>query len=140
MRSSFALFCILSFFIYPLCAQQLNSKDLPGIVRSAFATKYPQAQKVTWEKEKGNFEANWGGRSGEDSSAQFSPAGNFLEITKAISINLLPKSIDSYLKEHYKGSKIIEAGKVTDAHGEISYEVEVNKKDLIFNDKGDFIK
>src|SRR5665213_1424733 len=42
--------------------------------------KGPQAKGVSWEKEKGNYEANWGGKSGEDHSAQFTPSGEFLEI------------------------------------------------------------
>ena len=140
MKTAFALLCTLTVFNFPLCAQRLSSKELPPAVKSAFAKKYPEAQKVTWEKEKGNFEANWGGKSGEDNSVQFSASGNFLEITKAIPISQLPKLINSYVKEHYKGSKITEAGQITDARGETSFEVEVNRKDLIFNGKGDFLK
>ena len=39
-------------------AQDIKTKDVPANVKSAFAKKYPQATKVSWEKEKGNFEAN----------------------------------------------------------------------------------
>jgi hypothetical protein len=113
---------------------------VPAAVKSALAKKYPEATKVGWEKEKGNYEANWGGRSGEDNSVQFTPAGNFIEIVKAIPVSELPAPVIAYIKTHYKSVKITEAGRVTDAKGKIFYEAEVNRKDLIFDEKGNFVK
>lgn len=113
---------------------------VPAVVRDALSKKYPEATKVSWEKEKGNYEANWGGKSGEDNSVQFTPTGDFIEIVKAMPVNKLPVSIIAYVKEHYKGAKITEAGKVTDAKGKITFEAEVNRKDIIFDEKGNFIK
>jgi hypothetical protein len=113
---------------------------VPAAVKGALSKKYPDASKVTWEKEKSNYEANWGGKSGEDKSVQFTPTGEFIEIVNAISVSELPKPVLAYVKEHYKGAKITEAGKVTDAKGKISYEAEVNRKDIIFDEKGNFVK
>ncbi len=121
-------------------AQKAKNVDVPAAVKSALKTKYPAAKNVTWEKEKGNFEANWGGKSGEGNSVQFTPTGDFVEIVKAIPVSQLPKSVAAYVKEHYKGAKITEAGKVTDAQGKMSYEAEVNKKDIIFDEQGNFVK
>ena len=117
----------------------LKSRDVPQDVKSAFSKKYPEATKVSWEKEKGNYEANWGGKSGEDSSVPFTPSGVFVEMVKAISIADLPKNVASYVKEHYKG-KIKEAGRVTDAAGKTMYEAEIKGGDLIFDEHGNFIK
>ena len=114
--------------------------NVPAVVKSALHKKYPNATKVTWEKENGNYEANWGGKSGEDHSVQYTPAGNFIEIVNAIAVNQLPSSATSYVKEHYKGAKITEAGKVTDAEGKLSYEAEVHGKDIIFDENGNFVK
>ena len=113
---------------------------VPPPVKTALSKKYPNASKVTWEKENGNYEANWGGKSGEDNSVQFTPAGDFIEIVNAIPANQLPAPVIAYVKEHYKGAKIAEAGKVTDAKGKLSYEAEVNRKDIIFDEKGNFVK
>ncbi len=41
-------------------AQDLKSSAVPSVVKTALAKKYPEAAKVSWEKEKGNYEANWG--------------------------------------------------------------------------------
>jgi hypothetical protein len=113
---------------------------VPATVKTAFANKYPDTKKVSWEKEKGNYEANWGGKSGEDSSATFTPAANFVEIVVAIPVSQLPASVSVYVKEHYKGAKIVEAGKVTDTAGKQMYEAEIKGKDLIFDENGVFIK
>ena len=114
--------------------------SVPVEVKHALTKKYPDAKKVTWEKENGNYEANWGGKSGEDNSVQFTPKGEFIEIVKAIPVSQLPKPVLTYVSEHYKGAKITEAGKVTDATNKQTYEAEVKRKDIIFDENGKFIK
>ncbi len=121
-------------------AQKAKHPAVTQAAKSALLAKYPQASKATWENEKGNFEANWGGKSGEDMSVQFTPDGTFVEEVVAISPSKLPAPVTAYMKSHYKGVKITEAGKVTDAKGATMYEAEVNGKDLIFDEKGNFLK
>ena len=120
--------------------KESKSVKVPAGVKAALSKKYPAATKVTWEKEKGNYEANWGGKSGEDNSVQFTPKGNFIEIVNAIPVSDLPKAVSDYVAAHYHGAKITEAGKVTDAAGKQTYEAEVNRKDLIFDLNGKFVK
>jgi hypothetical protein len=140
MKSLLGLFLLAAVPCVSVHAQDLKSSDVPGSVKSALLKKYPEAKKASWEKEKGNYEANWGGKSGEDNSVQFTPAGEFIEIVKAVSVSELPKSVTAYVKQHYKGAKITEAGRVTDAKGKIFYEAEVNRKDIIFDENGNFVK
>ena len=139
MKKKFLMVMALSCGTMALMAQDLKLKDVPAVVKAAQAKKYPAATKVTWEKEKGNYEANWGGKSGENNSAVFTPAGEFVEIVNAIPVSALPKAVAPYIKEHYK-SPIKEAGKVTDAKGVLTYEAETKGKDLIFDESGKFIK
>lgn len=151
MKKTLSLVAILFAVSTATFAQEKNEKNeeehemqskinVPSSVKTAFAKKYPNASKVTWEEENGNYEANWGGKSGEDNSVQYTPAGAFIEIVKIISVSQLPKPVLNYVKEHYKGAKLSEAGKVTDASGKITYEAEVNKKDIIFDENGNFVK
>jgi hypothetical protein len=121
-------------------AQDLKSSAVPSVVKTALAKKYPEAAKVSWEKEKGNYEANWGGKSGEDNSVVFTPSGTFVEIVKAIVVSDLPKNVAPYVAAHYKGARIKEAGKVTDAAGKTMYEAEIKGGDLIFDENGNFLK
>ena len=114
--------------------------NVPVKVKTALRQKYPEAKNVGWEKENGNYEANWGGKSGEDNSVQFTPSGSFIEIVKTIPVSQLPANVTMYVKQHYNGAKITEAGKVTDAAGKTSYEAEVHGKDVIFDANGNFVK
>jgi hypothetical protein len=140
MKESLNIFLFITFFAGGLSAQKLNSQEVPTAVKSSLERKYNTTNKVSWEREKGNYEANWGGNSGEDTSVLFTPSGDFLEMVKAIPVHELPKPILSYLNLHYKGMKISEAGKVTDGQGKLSYEVEVGKKDLVFDENGNFLR
>lgn len=143
MKKSVLVLCALAIsalLCTKLDAQKLTESKVPAAVRQALTKKYPAAIKVTWEKEDGNYEANWGGKSGEDMSVQFTPEGNFVEQVKAIPVQDLPAAVVSYVKAHYKGAKITEAGKVIDAKSTIWYEAEVKAKDILFDTNGNFVK
>lgn len=60
---------------------------VPKVVKEAFAKKFPEAKHVTWETEKGNYEASWGGKSGEDNSVLYSPAGNLLKPDRRLGLS-----------------------------------------------------
>ncbi len=136
----FAIFALSSATFSQEKAESKEHVNVPAVVKSAFHKKYADAKNITWEKENGNYEANWGGKSGENNSVQFTPAGNFIEVVHVISINQLPANVVVYVKQHYKGAKITEAGEVTDATGKLSYEAEVHGKDIIFDENGNFVK
>jgi FKBP-type peptidyl-prolyl cis-trans isomerase len=140
MKNLVCLFLLATATSVSVNAQDVKSGNVPASVKSALLKKYPAAKNATWEKEKKNFEANWGGKSGEENSVQFTPSGKFIEIVKAILVSELPKPVSAYVKQHYKGEKIAEAGKVTDAEGKIFYEAEVDRKDIIFDENGNFVK
>lgn len=138
-KAAFILPAIFAFAV-GVYAQDIKTKDVPTVVKEALTKKYPRATKVSWEKEKGNYEANWGGKSGEDTSVQFTPAGAFVEEVNAIQVGQLPVEVATYVKSHYNGAKIKEAGKVTDASGKHFFEAEIKGKDLIFDESGKFVK
>jgi Putative beta-lactamase-inhibitor-like, PepSY-like len=139
MKKWISILVCLTVFTAVSQAQRIKDSQVPAPVKAALQSKYPDSRHVTWEKENGNFEANWGGRSGEDNSVQFSPAGKFIEQVKAIPITQLPPAAVTYIKLHYKGAPISEAGRVTDARGKIRFEAEVKRKDLLFDEDGKFI-
>ena len=67
-------------------------------------------------------------------------AGSFVEEVDAIPVSQLPAEVAAYVKAHYNGAKIKEAGKVTDASGKHFFEAEIKGKDLIFDEGGKFVK
>ena len=58
---------------------------------------------------------------------------------EAIPVSQLPSNA-LYVAKHYNGAKITETGKVTDASGKHMFEAEIKGKDLIFDEKGIYIK
>ena len=142
MKKYLVLVAISGMCNFGAYAQDLKTSDVPANVKSECLKKFPESSKakVAWEKEKENYEANWGGKSGEDNSAMFTPAGTFIEIVKAIPVSQLPSAAIDYVKQHEKGQAIKEAGLVTDANGNVTYEAEVKGKDLIFDTNGRFLK
>lgn len=101
------------------------------MVNAALAKKYPGGAKVSWEKEKDNYEANRYRKSLEDNSVVFTPSGAFVEIVKAIAVSDLSKSAALYVAAHYKGARIKEAGRVTDLAGKTMYGAEIKGGALI---------
>ncbi|MEO6133513.1 MAG: PepSY-like domain-containing protein [Ginsengibacter sp.] len=116
--------------------------NVPAVVKSALMKKFPvsKTHHITLEKENGNYEANWGGKDGEANSVTYTPSGTFKEIVKAIPVSELPKATQTYIKEHYKKAKFGDVGKVLDAMDKTSYEVEINGKDVIFDEIGNFVR
>jgi Putative beta-lactamase-inhibitor-like, PepSY-like len=118
---------------------QEKSVTAPAAAKAAFEKDFPGSAKVKWEKEKQDYEVNFT-RQGKEMSALYDNKGLLKETEEAIKIQALPAGIADYIKQHYKGASIKEAAKITKPGGTLNYEAEVNKKDLIFNAAGRFIK
>lgn len=121
------------------CGQKLKESDIPAAVKDAFSKSYKDAKEVKWEKESANFEAEF--EIGEtDQSVVYDATGNLVEIEIEIKVDELPSAVKDYVSKNYRGVKIKEATKITDAKGTITYEAEIKDKDLIFDSNGKFIK
>jgi hypothetical protein len=114
-------------------------QNIPTPVKNAFQQKFPNVQKVKWDKEKNNYEASFQINK-VDNSLLFDANGNLLETEVEIQINQLPKGIANYINSNYKGQKIKEGAKIVDAKGTVTFEAEIKGKDLVFDSKGTFIK
>ena len=133
------LFVVAVLSTFMAMTQVLKETEVPAQVKNALHKKFPDLGQVSWEKEKSNYEANWGGKSGEDHAALFTPSGDFLEIVHAIPVKDLPATIAPYIKIHFGGATIREAGKISFANGREGYEVEIKGKDLLFDKQGKYL-
>jgi len=120
-------------------AQKVSDKDVPTVVKSSFQKQYPHAKEIKWEKENGNYEAEFEIKE-TDYSVLMNSLGNILETEIEISIDALPANVKEYISKNYAGQKIKEAAKITDAKDEITYEAEIKGMDLLFDSSGKFIK
>ncbi|MHB1920890.1 MAG: hypothetical protein ACYCOO_01510 [Chitinophagaceae bacterium] len=119
---------------------QAQSVKVSAAAKAALAKNYPQSAQnhITWEKENGNFEANWGGSDGEANSIQYSPSGKFVVGEVAIPASQLPSSALAYA--HQKGAHESMGTKITKANGQVSYEMEWKGKSLVFNENGKYLR
>lgn len=75
-----------------------------------------------------------------EQSVLFDAQGNLLETEVEIKLTQLPKGVLEYVKANYKGQKVKEAAKISDAKGTLTYEAEIKGMDLLFDSNGKFIK
>jgi len=116
-------------------AQKIDPSKVPAAVKISFAKKYPDVDRVKWEKEGDHFEAGFKDND-HSMSALFTADGSLTESELTIPITSLPPAVMTYIKAHYKGAAIREAAKITKASGEINYEAEAKGMDLIFDVNG----
>lgn len=112
--------------------------EIPSAVESAFVEKFPNVEDSHWEKEHGNYEAEFK-VDHMDYSIVFDQAGKIIEEEIEININELPEAALNYIKAHYKGKRITEASKISTSAQTVEYEAEVADEDLVFDSNGKFI-
>lgn len=137
-KVKFAIIALLGFMAGVAQAQKLAAEKVPAAVKTSFAKEYPGVSKVSWEVEKGKYEAGFH-KDGHTMSALFEPNGSMTESEMQIKVSELPAAVLASLKAKHPNAKITEAAKITKANGEVNYEAEVKGKDLIFDSKGNLI-
>ena len=120
-------------------AQKIKSTEVPAPVTTAFAKQYTKATDVKWDKESENFEASFD-LNKTDHSVLYNAQGKVLETEIEIEVKQLPTGVLEYVKSNYKGESVEEATKITDSNGVVTYEAEVDDKDLVFDSNGKFLK
>jgi len=130
-----ALLAVVGFSAF---AQKLDASKVPDAVKKSFAKKYPLVT-ANWEKEGVKFEANFK-QNGNTMSALIQPNGIITETEITIKVSELPTAVLTYVKQHFRDKTIKEGAKITKLDGTVNYEAEVAGKDVLFNEKGIFLK
>jgi hypothetical protein len=120
-------------------AQKVKESEVPQPVKTSFSKQFPGAKVEKWEKENGNYEAEFDFKKIE-TSALFNSSGNLLETEIEIKASELPKMASEYIAKNLGGKKVKEAAKITDAKEVVTFEAEVDDADYIFDAKGNFQK
>lgn len=130
------LLIALLLFSFTAFAQQVN---VPKSAKDAFSKLYPKATEVKWDKENQGYEASFK-LDGKNMSVILDKDGKVLETETAIEISQLPKGVEKYVMNNFKGYKITGAAKIVKANGEELFEAEITKgkekKDLFFDKNG----
>jgi len=113
-------FAVISF---TACAQK---QSVPDNVKNAFTQKFPNAQKVKWDKEN---ETEWEAEfklNGEEYSANFTSDGIWKETEHEIEASAIPANVKQTLDDEFAGYKIEEAEISETAEGTV-YEFALEK-------------
>jgi hypothetical protein len=126
-------------FAAVLSATSCAAQTIPTEVKTAFAKSFPNTTVKKWDKEDGNYEANFS-KDGKTMSATFDAKGNWMETETDIKVSELPPSVISYINANYKGASVKEAAIISNPGSKKLYEAEVKGKDLLFDEQGKFLK
>lgn len=138
MKKYIALSVLLLVVSLKSFSQKVKESEVPTAVKASFGKLF-SGSTAKWEKEDGNFEAGFK-KEGKTMSATFQPDGTFMESETTLKQAELPPAVINYLQANYTNKKIKESAKITNATGGITYEAEVDDKDLIFDGNGKFLK
>lgn len=133
----------LAIFVLALntsCSEKIKESEIPKAILDSFNANFKKTKVETWDNEKdGGYEAEFD-YNGVETSATFNSEGKLMETEQEIEKSALPTEITEYVLKNYSGKEIEEVAKITTSEGAVMYEVEIDKKDLMFDDKGNFVK
>ena len=139
MKSFFIL--ALSFWLVFACKAYKNMQVAENIKQSLKAL-YPKAENVKWDKEDGNFEANFE-MNDMEMSVIFDAQGKVLETETEIEKDALPAAVQEALAKDFAGYDIEEAAKI-ERDGKTNFEAQLEKDETkweaIYSPVGKLIK
>ena len=114
-------------------------KDVPQAAITSLKQKFPNAQKVDWDKEKnGDFEAEFK-LNGKEMSVTYSAKGEWLETETGITVSELPAPVMAVFKKEHGAAKIKEVAKIESAKPivyEIEYKDGLKTKEVMYDAQG----
>ena len=118
---------LVCMIFFALSFAQKPNQETPTAAKTAFATKYPKAQKVKWSVEKpGEYEVEFTINE-VATSALYNATGKLLETEAEVKDSELPQAVKATIAKDFAGYKIDEIEKSTNAEGISSYEMEASK-------------
>jgi hypothetical protein len=138
------MICFCLGFMLTVSAQTQKKEEIPTSAKTAFAAKFPKAQKVKWSVEKpGEFEAEFT-LNGIESAALYDANGLLIETETEIKENALPQAVLAAMAKDFTGYKIDEIERVVDSKDKVTYEMVAKKGkieyELIFLSNGMLFK
>lgn len=131
---------LIALSVLASCTQKADEADIPKGIIETFNANFKGSIVESWDKEKGGgYEAEFE-LNGVETSATFNSEGQLIETEQEIEESSLPSPVSDYLKVNYAKKSIDEVAKITTGEGIVKYEVEIEKVDLIFDDKGNLSK
>jgi hypothetical protein len=117
------IFVVISFLTIACTGFAQKSATTPAAEKS-FREKFPNAKEAKWEKEgKDELEVSFV-QDGKKGSANFSPAGEWLETEMAIPASAAPKAVIDAFNKNFPGATISELYQISSKKEKNYFEVE----------------
>ncbi len=133
------LFAIAGFALQAQ-AQDVNNKNVPAAVITAFNSNHSGVTDVEWKKDGANYEVSYDLPNKKDIYITYDASGKLIRTKEEISDKDLPSAIMAYIQKNYDEDEARNAFKVTDADGTLTYKVKMKGDHLIFDSNGAHIK
>ncbi|MCF8462169.1 MAG: PepSY-like domain-containing protein [Flavobacteriales bacterium] len=131
MKKSMVIALAMAAISTAACGQKKESEIAPKAVEASFQKKFPNAQKVKWEKEN---DSEWEAEfklDGKEYSANFSADGTWKETEHEIAKSEIPAAVQNALNTEFAGYKIEESEISETAEGTVyEFELEKGESDL----------
>lgn len=125
--------------------EKVSSRDVPEVVRKAFANAYPTATVKNWDKEKFEGKPVYEAESTDgkvNRNVMYSPDGKVVQIEETMQVSELAVAITDAVKKESPNAVISSAEKVT--HGDaVEYKLSLknaSKKRLVLRADGTVVK
>lgn len=104
-------------------AQDIDKKDVPAAVKSAFQKAYPKATDVEWELKNSNYEVEFD-IARADYKALYTPTGKTIFVEKDMSVRQLPAAIAKSIKSKYPKGRIDDVDQINTG-GKVTYKIDI---------------
>ena len=120
-------------------AQKILSTAVPKTVTTAFKKSHPTATKETWFKHDDKYEVKFTVNN-KTKSLMYNTKGILVFNEAKVTLTTLPVAAKKYMDTNYTNQTILKVVRMTTMTNSISYAVEINDRNIIFDTKGHFIK
>jgi hypothetical protein len=143
MKKVFLLFFALLLISLTGYSRKVTTDKVPAAVKQSFTKMFPTATDVKYGTGKKNYEIYFKDH-GIEKSANFDPAGKWLETETAMRPKDLPKEVDTSVEKNFPGFSIAQVSKVEIPGTGVVYEMDLKKDkdgfEVQFSAKGDILK
>ena len=120
--------------------KDVNAKDVPQAVKSAFESQFANAADVEWKMKNGSYKAKFE-QNDLDHFAEFNNSGELVSHGTEVKEGEIPAAVSDAIKTNYSGSSIDDVYRV-EKKGQVKYMVKLNgnNKKLVFDEQGKLVK
>jgi uncharacterized membrane protein YkoI len=142
MKKNILVIAVALLFVVNVKAQKISSENVPAVVKEAFKKAYPIVEKLEWELDEENYQADFT-LNNREKFVKYDNQGKWIQTESPITIISLPKAVRKSINKKYNGYNINESLKLENSSGTF-YLIELSKSNLVYDvtltDKGLFTK